>query len=391
MQTVMKGFAFVQGMCIAQATALKSSFLLIGQAFVDYRNMAIPAMVGTEKFCAALGLASTAANRARASIILMSNAEAAAAVKAAIAEKWRAMTSALSAFRNSAIAATVATKAQTAAELALGAKTAVVNGWLAMTAALKSLTFASLKAAIALRAQVVVESAMTAGRSIAAAWSAMTTALSGLTLATISATVATKAHAAAEAICIASTTALNAVRNAGIVIVAAFTAANLKATIAVGAVAAGNFLLAAAAKIAAGAMIALSAVMTFIAAHPVAMALIALTAILGGVCYALKRAANYTPRASQATAESEKMRQYYLKTVLDYNGAIAADNLKNGNPAAVAIKEPPAPWQLQTAIPAAPMTFKKGYKESGSGLVLRDIRNIQTPVWHINNNKKQNI
>lgn len=98
-----------------------------------------------------------------------------------------------------------------------------------------------------------------------------------------------------------------------------------------------------------------------------------------------------TPRAPQATAESEKMRQYYLKTVLDYNGAIAADNLKNGNPAAVAIKEPPVPWQLQTAIPAAPMTFKKGYKESGSGLVLRDIRNIQTPVWHINNNKKQNI
>ena len=307
MQTVMKGFAFVQGMCIAQATALKSSFLLIGQAFVDYRNMAIPAMVGTEKFCAALGLASTAANRARASIILMSNAEAAAAVKAAIAEKWRAMTSALSAFRNSAIAATVATKAQTAAELALGAKTAVVNGWLAMTAALKSLTFASLKAAIALRAQVVVESAMTAGRSIAAAWSAMTTALSGLTLATISATVATKAHAAAEAICIASTTALNAVRNAGIVIVAAFTAANLKATIAVGAVAAGNFLLAAAAKIAAGAMIALSAVMTFIAAHPVAMALIALTAILGGVCYALKRAANYTAKLSdQASKLREK-------------------------------------------------------------------------------------
>lgn len=98
-----------------------------------------------------------------------------------------------------------------------------------------------------------------------------------------------------------------------------------------------------------------------------------------------------TPRTPQAAAESEKMRQYYLKTVLDYNGAIAADNLKNGNPGAVATKEPPARWQLQTGTSAAPFSFKKGYKESGSGLVLRDIRSIQAPVWHINNNKKQNI
>ncbi|MBO5694769.1 MAG: phage tail tape measure protein, partial [Lentisphaeria bacterium] len=388
MQTVMKGFAFVQGMCIAQATALKSSFLLIGQAFVDYRNMAIPAMVGTEKFCAALGLASTAANRARASIILMSNAEAAAAVKSAIAEKWRAMTSALSAFRNSAIAATIATKAQAAAEIALGAKTAVVNGWLAMTSALRGmtlasigatialkaqaavemamgaktallngwlamtnalkgltlasigsaialkaqsaaelamsantaivngwvamttalrgLTLASISAAVALKAQAVAERAMTAGRAIAAAWTAMTTALSGLTIATIGATIATKAQAAAEVICTTSTSALNAVRSAGIAIVAAFTAANIKATIAVGAVAAGNFLLAAAAKVAAVAMMALSAVMSFVAAHPVAIALIALTAILAGVCIALYRAASYTAKLSD---EATKLRE----------------------------------------------------------------------------------
>lgn len=388
MQTVMKGFAFVQGMCIAQATALKSSFLLIGQAFVDYRNMAIPAMVGTEKFCAALGLASTAANRTRASIILMSNAEAAAAAKSFLAAKWQAMSSALTAFRNSAIAATIATKAQTAAEIALGAKTAVVNGWLAMTSALRGmtlasvgatialkaqaavemamgaktailngwlamtnalkgltlasigsaialkaqsaaelamsansalvngwmamtnalrgLTLASISATVALKAQALAERAMTAGRSIAAAWTAMTTALSGLTIATIGATLATKAQAAAEVICTTSTSALNAVRSAGIAIVAAFTAANLKATIAVGAVAAGNFLLAAAAKVAAVAMMALSAVMSFVAAHPVAIALIALTAILAGVCIALYRAASYTAKLSD---EATKLRE----------------------------------------------------------------------------------
>lgn len=175
-QTAIKGFAFVQGVCIAQAAALKSSFGLMIQAFANYRNMAIPAMVGTEKFCAALGLASTAANRARASIILMSNAEAAAAVKSAITAKWRAMADALTAFRNSAIAATIATKAQAAAEMALGVKTAIINGWLAMTNALKGLTVASISATIALKSQAVAEGMMTAGRAITAGWQAMTTA-----------------------------------------------------------------------------------------------------------------------------------------------------------------------------------------------------------------------
>ena len=429
LQTVTKGFAFVQGMCIAQATAMKSSILLIGQAFANYRNLAIPAMVGTEQFCAALGVASSAANRARASIILMSNAEAAAAAKSFLAAKWQAMTSALSAFRNSAIAATIATKAQAVAEMALSAKTAVINGWLAMTSALKGmtlasigakialkaqaavemamgaktailngwlamttalkgmtlasisatvalkaqsvvemamgartallngwlamtnalkgltlasigsaialkaqsaaelamsantaiingwvtmttalrgLTLASISATVALKAQAIVERAMTVGRAIAAAWTAMTTAVAGLTVATIGATIATKAQAAAEAICTASTSALNTVRAAGIAIVTAFTAANIKATIAVGAVAAGNFLLAAAAKVAAVAMMALSAVMSFVAAHPVAFALIALTAILAGVCIALYRAASYTAKLSD---EATKLRE----------------------------------------------------------------------------------
>ena len=313
-QTVTKGFAFVQGMCIAQATAMKSSILLIGQAFADYRNVAIPAMVGTEKFCAALGLASSSANRARASIILMSNAEAAATAKSFLAAKWQAMTSALSAFRNSAIAATIATKAQAVAEMALSAKTAVINGWLAMTSALKGMTLASITATLALKAQALTERAMTAGRSIAAAWSAMTTAISGLTVATVSATIATKAHTMAELTCTAATAVLNSIRKAGIVIVAAFTAANLKSVIAVSAVAAGNLLLAAAAKIAAGAMLALTAVMSFIATHPVAIALIALTVILGGVCIALYRAASYTAKLSDEAAKLREKNDQLRKT-----------------------------------------------------------------------------
>lgn len=297
-QTAIKGFTFLQGVAIAQGTALKTSFTLLTQSFADYRNTAIPAMVGTEKFCAALGLASTSANRARASIILMSNAEAAAAAKSALAAKWRVMTNALKNFSLAAVAATAATKAQAAAEAAAAVKTALVSGWTAMANALKGLTLSSIAAAAALKAQAVAEGAMAAGRALATAWTAMASALKSCTAASIAATVAVKAQTVAEALCTAGTVALNQVRKAGIAVTALFTAANLKAVIAVSAVAAGNFLLAGAAKVAAAAMLALGAVMSFIAAHPVAVALIALGAVLAGVCIYLSRAGSYTAQLS---------------------------------------------------------------------------------------------
>ena len=297
-QTAIKGFTFLQGVAIAQGTALKTSFTLLTQSFADYRNTAIPALVGTEKFCAALGLASTSANRARASIILMSNAEAAAAAKSALAAKWRVMTNALKNFSLAAVAATAATKAQAAAEAAASVKTALVSGWTAMANALKGLTLSSIAAAAALKAQAVAEGAMAAGRALATAWTAMASALKSYTAASIATTVAVRAQTVAEALCTAGTVALNQVRKAGIAVTALFTAANLKAVIAVSAVAAGNFLLAAAAKVAAVAMVALGAVMSFIAAHPVAVALIALGAVLAGVCIYLSRAGSYTAQLS---------------------------------------------------------------------------------------------
>lgn len=338
-QTAIKGFTFLQGVAIAQGTALKTSFTLLTQSFADYRNTAIPALVGTEKFCAALGLASTSANRARASIILMSNAEAAAAAKSALAAKWQAVTKTLAAFRNTAlaaavatkaqaaaevlaaaqstlaakwtamtsalknfslaaIAATAATKAQAAAEAAAAVKTALVSGWTAMANALKGLTLSSIAAAAALKAQAVAEGAMAAGRALATAWTAMASALKSYTAASIAATAAVKAQTIAETLCTAGTVALNQVRKAGIAVTALFTAANLKAVIAVSAVAAGNFLLGGAAKVAAAAMVALGAVMSFIAAHPVAVALIALGAVLAGVCIYLSRAGSYTAQLS---------------------------------------------------------------------------------------------
>lgn len=264
-QTAIKGFTFLQGVCIAQGVALRNSISLIGASFVNFRNVAVPAMVGTEQLCAAFGLASTAANRTAASIVLMSNAEAAATAKSILAAKWTAMAGALKAFRTSAIAATIATKAQAAAEAAMAAKGAIVAGWVAMTNTLK-----------------------------------------GMTLATAAATVTTYAHTAAEAICTAGTIALNKARQIAIATTALFTAANLKAVVSISAVTVGNFLLAAAAKVAAVAMMALSAVMTLIAAHPVAAALIALGIILAGVCICLYLAANYTAKLSD---EAGKLRE----------------------------------------------------------------------------------
>ena len=297
-QTAIKGFTFLQGVAIAQGTALKTSFTLLTQSFADYRNTAIPAMVGTEKFCAALGLASTSANRARASIILMSNAEAAAAAKSALAAKWQAVTKTLASFRNTALAAAVATKAQAAAEVLAAAQSTLAAKWTAMTSALKNFSLAAVAATAATKAQAAAEAAAAVKTALVSGWTAMASALKSCTAASIAATVAVKAQTVAEALCTAGTVALNQVRKAGIAVTALFTAANLKAVIAVSAVAAGNFLLAAAAKVAAAAMLALGAVMSFIAAHPVAVALIALGAVLAGVCIYLSRAGSYTAQLS---------------------------------------------------------------------------------------------
>ena len=138
-QTAIKVFTFLQGVAIAQGTALKTSFTLLTQSFADYRNTSDSGTGRYGKILCALGLASTSANRARASIILMSNAEAAAAAKSALAAKWRVMTNALKNFSLAAIAATAATKAQAAAEAAAAVKTALVSGWTAMANALKGI------------------------------------------------------------------------------------------------------------------------------------------------------------------------------------------------------------------------------------------------------------
>lgn len=147
-QTTLKAFTFLQGLCIAQGTTLGTSLSLIGQSFVNYRNFAIPALVGTEQLCAAFGIASSAANRTAASLVLMSNAEAAAAGKSMLVAKWNAVCTALKSFSLASVATTAATKAQTVAEATSALTTKILAGARAFAATVTGFfSVANLKAA----------------------------------------------------------------------------------------------------------------------------------------------------------------------------------------------------------------------------------------------------
>jgi len=147
-QATLKTFTFLQGLCIAQGTTLGTSLSLIGQAFTNYRNLAIPALVGTEQLCAAFGVASSAANRTAAGLVLMSNAEAAAAGRSMFAAKWQAAVKAMQSFNIAAIAATAATKAQSVAEAAAAIGTKALTGTRALATTVTNLfTVANLRAA----------------------------------------------------------------------------------------------------------------------------------------------------------------------------------------------------------------------------------------------------
>ena len=146
--TAIKGFTFLQGMAIAQGMSLKNTLSLVAQAFANYRNLAIPSLVGTEQLCAAFGATSSAASRTAASLILMSNAEAAATAKSMLAAKWHAACVAMKNVSLATLTATAATKAQTIAEAASALSAKVLSGTRAFAASVTGLfSVANLKAA----------------------------------------------------------------------------------------------------------------------------------------------------------------------------------------------------------------------------------------------------
>jgi len=124
---------------------------IIARSFSDYRNAAMPAIVGTGRLLAALNLPiDSRAKQVAASLVLMSNAEAAAAAKSALAAKFSATVAALRRLNAATLAATVGAKAHAAAEtLGAVAARAATAAHAAFAAVGRALTLSHAKAAVA--------------------------------------------------------------------------------------------------------------------------------------------------------------------------------------------------------------------------------------------------
>lgn len=105
----------------SKGVLVSNSFGLIARAFSDYRNAAMPALVGTSRLLAALNLPiDVRSKQIAAGLVLMSNAETAVVAKAAIAAKFHAVAAALKGLNSATVAATVSAKAHAAAETLSG-------------------------------------------------------------------------------------------------------------------------------------------------------------------------------------------------------------------------------------------------------------------------------
>ena len=122
----MTAFNFVVGSLIGQGSTLRTTISLITQAFTNYSNASIPALVGTSQLLATLRLPlDSRANQIAASFILMSRAETALAARSILATKYAALCAILKKLTLGNIAATVAAKAHAASLgiLSLGTRT----------------------------------------------------------------------------------------------------------------------------------------------------------------------------------------------------------------------------------------------------------------------------
>ncbi len=158
----MSGITGVFTALCARGVLVSNAFSLMGSAFSAYRNAAIPAIVGTSRLLAALNLPlDSRAKQVAASLVLMSNAEAAAAAKAAIAAKFNAAAAALRRLSAASLAAAVSAKAHAAAEgianLAVKAASAVHAAFTGICAAVSaSHAKAALTAGVAATANVAL-------------------------------------------------------------------------------------------------------------------------------------------------------------------------------------------------------------------------------------------
>lgn len=168
---VFSAFAEVQAALAGKSVLVQGAFSLMARAFADYRNAAIPAMVGTSRLLAALNLPiDSRAKQIAASLVLMSNAEAAAAAKSAIASRFTAVTAALKGLNSATIAATVSAKAHAAAQTVgtIAAKAATA-AHVAFAAVGRALTLSHAKAALTAGVAATANVALAATTKVVAA------------------------------------------------------------------------------------------------------------------------------------------------------------------------------------------------------------------------------
>ena len=168
---VFSAFAGVQAALAGKGLLVQGAFSLMARAFADYRNAAIPAIVGTSRLLAALNLPIDGrAKQIAASLVLMSNAEAAAAAKSAIASRFAAVTAALKGLNSATIAATVSAKAHAAAQTVgtIAAKAATA-AHVAFAAVGRALTLSHAKAALTAGVAATANVALAATTKVVAA------------------------------------------------------------------------------------------------------------------------------------------------------------------------------------------------------------------------------
>ena len=164
--SVMAGLSGVFSALCSHGVLVSNAFSLMAQAFRDYGNAAVPAMVGSSKLLAALNLPiDSRAKQIASGLVLMSNAEAAAVAKSAIAAKFSAVTASLRGLNSATIAATASAKAHTAAttlaSLATKAATAAhtafvaIAGMVTASHAKAALTAGTANLALAVTTKVV--------------------------------------------------------------------------------------------------------------------------------------------------------------------------------------------------------------------------------------------
>ncbi|MBQ6009120.1 MAG: phage tail tape measure protein [Kiritimatiellae bacterium] len=169
--TAISGISGAFAALCSRGVLVSNSFSLIAQAFSNYRNAAMPAMVGTSKLLAALNLPIDArAKQIAAGLVLMSNAETAAVAKSAIAAKFSAMAAALKGLNTATIAATVSAKAHAAAETLAGIATqAATAAHTAFAAVSGMLTASHAKAALTAGVAATANLALAATTKVVAA------------------------------------------------------------------------------------------------------------------------------------------------------------------------------------------------------------------------------